>query len=76
LATSAALSTRKAKAIEYEEYLKRIADLAKRVDAGYGEETPEQINTPGRRALYSNLNKSDELAIKIDEAVRRVRPDE
>ena len=69
------IATRKAKAIEYEEYLKRIADLAKRVDAGYGEETPEQINTPGLRALYSNLNKSDELAIKIDEAVRRVRPD-
>lgn len=69
------IATRKAKAIEYEEYLKRIADLAKRVDAGYGEETPEQINTPGLRALYSNLNKSDELAIKIDKAVRRVRPD-
>ncbi|HUZ95037.1 MAG TPA: hypothetical protein VMU57_09000 [Edaphobacter sp.] len=69
------IATRKAKAIEYEEYLKRIADLAKKVDAGYGEETPEQINTPGLRALYSNLNKSEELAIKIDEAVRRVRPD-
>jgi type I restriction enzyme R subunit len=69
------IATRKAKAIEYEEYLKRIADLAKRVDAGYGEETPGQINTPGLRALYSNLNKNDTLAMKIDEAVRRVRPD-
>ena len=60
------IATRKAKAIEYEEYLKRIAELAKRVEAGHGEETPEHIDTPGRRALYSNLNQNEELAMKID----------
>jgi type I restriction enzyme R subunit len=69
------IATRKAKAIEYEEYLKRIAELAKRVEAGHGEETPEHIDTPGRRALYSNLNQNEELAMKIDDAIRRVRPD-
>ena len=51
------ISARKAKAIEYEEYLKRIAELAKRVEAGQAEDTPEQLNTPGRRALYSNLKQ-------------------
>lgn len=90
---------RKAKAIEYEEYLKRIAELAKRVEAGQSEDTPEQLNTSGRRALYNNLKrgaasgntscvaepaapygntrKDDvlELAIKIDETVKRTRPD-
>src|SRR5262249_2885332 len=35
------IATRKARAIEYEEYLKRIADLAKRVDAGHAEEIPK-----------------------------------
>jgi len=69
------IATRKAKAIEYEEYLKRIAELAKRVEAGHGEETPEHIDTPGRRAIYSNLSNNEELAIKIDHAIRRVRPD-
>ncbi len=76
------IAARKAKAIEYEEYLKRIAELAKRVEAGQSEETPEQLNTPGRRALYNNLNivetqdfASLRLAIKIDEAVKRIRPD-
>ncbi len=49
------IAARKAKAIEYEEYLKRIAELARRVEAGQAEETPEQLNTPGRRALYNNL---------------------
>ena len=93
------IAARKARAIEYEEYLKRIAQLAKRVEAGLADDTPEQLNTPGRRALYDNLrqglsaggtdNAAEppaphwnatkdevlELAIKIDETVKQVRPD-
>jgi len=46
---------RKEQADKYEEYLKRIADLAKKVEAGIGDDTPAQLNTPGRRALYNNL---------------------
>ena len=49
------IAARKAKAIEYEEYLKRIAELAKRVEAGQAEDTPKALNTPGKRALYNNL---------------------
>jgi len=69
------IALRKAKAIEYEEYLKRIAELAKRVEAGKGEDTPERLDTPGKRSLYNNLNQNEELALKIDETVRRTRPD-
>jgi type I restriction enzyme R subunit len=76
------ITARKARAIEYEEYLKRIADLAKRVEAGIAEDTPEQLKvSPALRALYNNLKKdgdSDpplERALKIDAAVKRVRPD-
>jgi type I restriction enzyme R subunit len=69
------IAARKAKAIEYEEYLKRIAELAKKVEAGQADETPETLNTPGRRALYNNLNQNEELAIRIDEVVKQVRPD-
>src|ERR1019366_5687457 len=36
------IAARKAKAIEYEEYLKRIADLATRVAAGHEDDIPEQ----------------------------------
>jgi type I restriction enzyme, R subunit len=46
---------RKEKAIEYEEYLKRIAELAASVQAGKAHDAPEQLNTPGRMALYNNL---------------------
>ena len=63
------IAARKAKAIEYEEYLKRIADLAKKVQAGQAEDTPKQVDTPGRRALYNNLHKDQDLALKIDDAV-------
>ena len=69
------IAARKAKAIVYEEYLKRIAELAKKVGAGQAEETPERLDTPGKRALYNNLGKDEELAVKIDETVRKTRPD-
>jgi type I restriction enzyme R subunit len=69
------IAARKAKAIEYEEYLKRIAELAKRVEAGQADDTPKEVNTPGRRALYNNLNQNRDLALKIDEVVKKVRPD-
>ena len=70
------IAARKAKAIEYEEYLKRIAELAKGVDAGQASETPETLNTPGKRALFNNLNQNEELALRIDETVKKVRPDD
>jgi len=69
------IAARKARAIEYEEYLKRIAELAKKVEAGQADDTPVQLNTPGKRALYNNLNQNEELAVKIDETVKKSRPD-
>jgi type I restriction enzyme R subunit len=92
------IAARKARAIEYEEYLKRIAELAKTVEVGKGDDTPATLDTPGKRAIYNNLsrggssstdrvaepavsygsetaNKVLELALRIDEAVKRSRPD-
>jgi type I restriction enzyme R subunit len=68
-------SARKAKAIEYEEYLKRVAELAKRVEVGHAGDAPAEIDTPARRALYNNLNHDRDLALKVDVAVRQNRPD-
>ena len=86
------IAARKAKAIEYEEYLKRIAELAKKVEVGQEPGTPEQLSTPGRCALYNNIytgvaepnaangqmDKDEALALtlKIDETVKRIRPDD
>lgn len=69
------IAARKAKAIEYEEYLRQIAQLAARVEAGQADDTPEALNTPGRRALWNNLGHDVDLAIRIDAAVKQVKPD-
>ena len=96
------ISTRRTRAIEYEEYLSQIAELAKKVNTGHADDTPRELNTPGMRALYNNLSNVSgpsspengtelkdgtrqygsnsslnpvELAVKIDEAIKRVRPD-
>jgi type I restriction enzyme, R subunit len=68
------LSDLRALRIDYETFLKRIADLAKQVQVGKATDTPEKLNTLGKRALYNNLNKDEALALKINETVRRVRP--
>jgi type I restriction enzyme R subunit len=46
---------RKERAIEYEDYLARIADIVKRVDAGKADDMPVQLKTAGQLALYNNL---------------------
>ena len=62
--------------IQYEEYLQRIADLAKRVQDGRDENLPASLTTPGLRALYGNLNEDEELAHKLDKAIKTERPDQ
>jgi len=49
------IASRKARAIEYEAYLKAIASLVARVEAGRSDDTPKSLNTPGKRAVYDNL---------------------
>ncbi len=107
------IAARKAKAIEYEEYLKRIADLVNQVEAGHDDDISERLKkSPALRALYNNLQNHGEysegqikeygkyttskgrvsggpvsgdsvsgdsvldLALKIDETVKKVRPDD
>jgi type I restriction enzyme R subunit len=66
------ISARKAKAIEYEEYLKRIAELAKRVAAGQAEDTPPSLDTPGKRSLYNNLKKDSVNWMEAESVVEQV----
>ena len=90
----------KAKRIEYAEYLKRIADLARQVQTGQADDTPAVLKaSPALRALYNNLKPAAlteterimnegagvyaaphhptlDLALKIHEAIKQVRPDD
>ena len=61
------IAARKAEAIEYEQYLKRIAELAKNVEEGLSEDIPEQLKrSPALRALYNNLKKAGEKPVWAD----------
>jgi len=61
---------RKANAVSYEEYLKKIAALAKRVMNLTRDDLPTEIKTNAQRALYHNLGNNKELAISVDIAVQ------
>jgi type I restriction enzyme R subunit len=67
------IKERKAIAVSYEEYLKKIAELAKMVNNMTRDDLPASIQTPAQRALYNNLSKNEALAIAIDEAIKRVK---
>ncbi len=63
------IAARKAKAIAYEEYLKRVAELAKRVDAGHEDETPAVLrNSPALRAIYNSVKQAGDGFVGVAEA--------
>jgi type I restriction enzyme R subunit len=64
---------RKANAVSYEEYLIKIAELAKRVKNLTRDDLPAGIKTNAQRALYRNLGKNEKLAVSVDAAVHDSR---
>ena len=57
------IKLRKDRAIEYEEYLQRIADIATKVQAGKAEDTPTKLDSPGKRAVFNNVKNSPVLQV-------------
>ena len=70
------IASLKRKAIEYEEYLLKVAALAAQVHAGHSGDLPKALVTSGLRALYNNLEKDEALALRVDEVVKDARPDD
>ncbi len=64
------IKLRREKAISYEEYLQRVAEIAQQTQLGETDTTPRQINSPAKRALYYSLENDEVLALACDEAVR------
>jgi len=62
---------RKKEARDYEKYLDKLVDLARKVKRTEGgNKYPGSIKSRGQQALYDNLGSDKDLAIKIDEQVR------
>lgn len=68
------IKLRKENAISYEEYLQRIAELARQANAGHSDDTPDEITTVGMRVLYNNLNEDLDLVVKIDAVLKAQNP--
>jgi len=67
---------RKKNALDYEAYLKKIAELCKKIKDQFSDSSyPNNINSKPRMTLYNNLNNNEELAIKLDEAIIKNKPD-
>ncbi|RMG53191.1 MAG: HsdR family type I site-specific deoxyribonuclease, partial [Gammaproteobacteria bacterium] len=49
------IEQRRRQALEYAEYLRRIAELARQVQQPQADRYPSELNTPALRALYDNL---------------------
>lgn len=77
------IAARRQKAIEYADYLQRIAEIARKLDLGKAEDTPVSLDSPGKRAIYNQLIKAthagieeiEQLTLQVDTTVRKVRPD-
>lgn len=68
------IGLRRAKAIDYQEYLKKIAEIARNVQSGMDANTPESLDTPGKRALFNNLGQNEELALRLHQQIVNRRP--
>lgn len=69
------IKERKAKAIDYEEYLAQITALIIDVNNGKKDDTPKSLKTKAQLALYNSLEHNEELANKIHEKILRIKPD-
>jgi type I restriction enzyme R subunit len=72
----ALIEQRKKDAIAYREYLAKIVDLTKQAkNPAGGTAYPSALDTLGKRALFDNLERSEVLALAVDQAVRDARQD-
>jgi len=67
---------RKEQAIQYEQYLKQIVELTKKVrNPAVSKSYPGSVNTNAKRALYDNLENNEKLALKVNDYIVEYKPD-
>lgn len=72
----ALIEERRKRALEYEEYLAKLLELAKQLGTGESDTVyPEWANNGARRAIFDFLEADEALAVEVDTAVRHSKPD-
>ena len=72
----ALIKERRKQASDYQAYLKKIRELATRIiKPAATAKYPAGMDTPAKKNLYDNLNRDEELVVRIDTAVRNTKKD-
>jgi type I restriction enzyme R subunit len=74
----ALIEQRKTQAVDYQEYLEKIKELAWRIkqSGGSGDgEYPATMDTVAMKSLYDNLDNDEALVLQVDTAVRITKKD-
>ncbi|MDR0792196.1 MAG: hypothetical protein LBE82_02725, partial [Chitinophagaceae bacterium] len=71
------IKARKRAALDYKKYLEKIVELTKKiVKPETSSDYPKTLNSKAKRALFDNFNRDEQLAIALDEEIRRVKKDD
>jgi type I restriction enzyme, R subunit len=67
----ALIAQRRQGAIEYQQYLEKIVELTRQAKHGPGAgDYPKALDTPAKRALFDNLERDEQVALRVDHAIR------
>jgi type I restriction enzyme R subunit len=71
---AALILERKTQALHYTAYLEKVVALARKILKPESTTTyPPAINTGALRAFYDNLDQDEELAVRLDMEIRRIK---
>jgi type I restriction enzyme, R subunit len=71
------IQERQSHAQDYAHYLAKVVDIARQVqNPTSGIAYPPSLKPRARRALYDNLGKNEQLALAVDEIIRRTKRDD
>ena len=66
----ALIAQRRQEAIDYRKYLEEMVELARQVaNPAAARDYPRSLDTPGKRALFDNLDRDESLALAVHDAV-------
>lgn len=72
----ALIQERKEQALKYQDYLKKMVDLSRKVSCSETKGVyPKSLNSPAKKALYDNLGGDENLALEVDKVVRTTKKD-
>ena len=72
----ALIQERKDKSLKYKDYLKEVIDLSCKVSrSDTNDSYPEHLNSTAKKALYDNLGKNVDLALKVHKMVMETKKD-